>query len=203
MVTFFNSHKINVLFFFSFFQKLLIFLNSRKKSLAELENEQITIDQILETFNQAKETPKHPTNPSLKPEVIYEVFPGFDFWTNTYSQLMFDSHPAPKLPDTTPSEEEFLAQNAIIKGFQSAEENFLGFCAPKKRKSLEEPLMEQGETSIEYEWIREYKYDMKKGDEFNNAYFFTFSDEKKEAYYNQIDTRITLTKFKPKVIYIY
>lgn len=165
-----------------------------------MENEQITTNQILESFEQAKQTPKHPSNPSLEAEEIYEVLPGLEYWTNTFSQIMFDGHPAPNVEDITPDEEEYLTRNGIIKGFQSTDESFLGFCVPQKRKNLGEPLMEADETSVPYQWIREYKYDMKKGEEFNNAYFFTFSEDKKEVFFNQIDTRLTLTKFKPKVM---
>jgi len=54
------------------------------------------------------------------------------------------------------------------------------------------------ETEVEFDWIREYKYEMKRGDDFKDAYFFTFSEDRKTLFYNPIETRLNLTKYKPK-----
>jgi len=69
--------------------------------------------------------------------------------------------------------------------------NFLAYMVPKKRKREEEDDQRE-----ELEWIREYSFEMKKGNEFADTFFFTFGED--SASYNSISTRINLTKIKAK-----
>jgi RNA polymerase II-associated factor 1 len=153
------------------------------------------IEAILYTFEAAKALPVHPTNPELTPTEILPVFPDFELWPNIYSQIVFDRDPAPT--DTTPEEAKFAKLEAIVKGFSSAESSFVGYMVPKKRKRESEPQLGDEE---EYEWIREYSYNMKKGSESTDSYFFTFTQD--GAQYSEISTRVNLTKLGTKLSFL-
>lgn len=52
---------------------------------------------IERTFEAARETPVHPTNPSLRPKRIMDVVPDAVLWANRYRTIVFDK--LPKTPD--------------------------------------------------------------------------------------------------------
>jgi hypothetical protein len=77
-----------------------------------------------------------------------------------------------------------------MKAFHLDTANFLAYMIPKKRKREPASVEEQEE----FEWVREYSYEMKKGNEFPDVFFFTFDSN--SVSYNPIQTRINLTKLK-------
>jgi len=50
-------------------------------------------DQIENTFEAAKDTPVHPSNPSLKPKRVLPIVPDAVLWANRYRQISFDELP--------------------------------------------------------------------------------------------------------------
>jgi len=139
----------------------------------------------------AKELPIHPSNPELKAVEITPVFPDEELWPNSYLCLVFDRDPAPKLDDASREELEYLKSEAVLKNFGWGGTNFLAYMVPKKRKKEEEVP-----TQEEFQWVREYSYEIKKGNEFANSYFFTFGSNC--VSYRPISTRINLTKLQNK-----
>ena len=114
----------------------------------------------------------------------------------SYQCVVFDRDPAPKAEDD-PEQQQYLKSEAILKNMKRSTENgdtsFLAYMVPKK-KSQEE---NQEGQEIDYEWVREYSFEMKKGSSFADAFFFTLESD--QATYNPIKTRINLTKLKYKV----
>lgn len=92
-------------------------------------------------------------------------------------------------------EQEQQKKNAIIKAYVSdTGTKFFAYLVPKKRKRDEEenPFEEE-----EYQWVREFSYDVKKGHDYPDCYFFKFADG--SVHYNEIGTRVNLFKLKNKV----
>jgi len=176
------------------------------------------------TFEQMQHPPVHPTNPALKPVEVLPVLPNFDSWASTYSQVLFDTDPVSSVSHDTLTEQERkeLKSEAIIKGFAAeGSRSFIAYMVPKKRKrdasqdgssennnsnassgngsgsnsnSNSNGGVEGGQQQTEYDWVREYTYDMKTGKDFADTYFFTLAPD--AIYYNEIGTRVTLMKFK-------
>ena len=100
----------------------------------------------------------------------------------------------------TDSELTELRNQAILIGFTSEGRNMnvVAYLLPKKRKR-EDDLFDEDE-GVEYEWIREYTYEVKTGQEFADTYFFVMSDN--NVTYNEIRNRVALSKVKTKVCFI-
>eukprot|EP01118_Nematostelium_gracile_P013254 TRINITY_DN4987_c0_g4_i1.p1 TRINITY_DN4987_c0_g4~~TRINITY_DN4987_c0_g4_i1.p1 ORF type:complete len:362 (-),score=114.00 TRINITY_DN4987_c0_g4_i1:66-1151(-) len=147
------------------------------------------ISAIENTFEAANEIPVHPKNPNMKGEV-FPVFPDEDLWPNAYLNVIFDNDPIPKDTSLTPSEQENLRNEAVLKNYSIDEgNNFLAYMIPKKRKRSETDEIEEEE---EFEWIREYSYQVRKGSDFNNSFFFLLGE--KEVTYTRIATRINVDR---------
>ncbi len=123
----------------------------------------------------------------------------------SYLQVVFDRDPAPQVEEYTVEELQHLKSEAILKNFKTEQTTFVAYLVPKKRKrdttdDQQEPQEE------EYQWIREYQYEVKTGSESMDTYFFEYTPD--SVTYNEISTRVTLSKLKiqkvlTSYIYIY
>jgi len=150
------------------------------------------IQNIEESFKAAKSAPKHPHDRTLKPVEVLPVFPDFELWANVYSEVVFDTDPAPTKHkihrDLTQSEEVELVSEAIIKGFNKAGIPCVAYFTPRQRKTS----AETNDNKVEYNWIREYHYNVKKDKDFKDSYFVLFRDNK--VTYTPITSRVNLHK---------
>ena len=118
---------------------------------------------------------------------------GFDFDSNLFARyqvVVFDRDPLPTPEEAIIQEEK--KSEAILKNFGLDGRNFLAYMVPKKRKR------DETETMEEFEWVREYSYEVKKGREFSDTYFLHFQEDK--VVYTPINTRVQLTKSKTRVV---
>jgi len=157
------------------------------------------VEAIERGFERAKKPPVHPTNPQLTPVEIIPVFPDFDLWGNTYSQVVFDADPAPEVTLDTqgqPALQEELELRAVVKGFSAGQGNekqsFVSYIAPKL--CVDEQTGISTPSDCDYQWLREYVYRV--DPKVDNSYFFVWSSA--GAYYNNIASKVILDKIKTK-----
>jgi len=165
--------------------------NKDKKSVDQSQymtrSDQIKV--IEETFELAKISPKHPTNPNLVSEEIFDVFPNEDLWPNHYNQVLFDGDPVPVGSENFPKDEAILKGYAFQQG-EGKVTNVLGYLVPQKRKRDLTEEIKEGEEE-EYDWVREYTYSTKPE---QDNYFFIFT--KDYVYYAPIKNRVNISKAK-------
>jgi len=148
------------------------------------------IQAIEETFELMDVPPKHTRQPELKPLQILPIFPDFELWPNRYTQVVIEDVLDEKMD---PELKEALVGESIIKFYNLDPLKFFAYMVPKKRKI--EEISEPGEgEEMEYEWIREYNYDVKKGTD--PTYFFTMTQD--AVYYDEITSKVSSTKLKQK-----
>eukprot|EP01114_Cavostelium_apophysatum_P018236 TRINITY_DN5601_c0_g1_i1.p1 TRINITY_DN5601_c0_g1~~TRINITY_DN5601_c0_g1_i1.p1 ORF type:complete len:419 (+),score=94.45 TRINITY_DN5601_c0_g1_i1:78-1334(+) len=147
------------------------------------------IHAIEQTFEACRLPPKHPLNPNLTAVEVLPVFPDFDLWPNIYSQVVLEKE------KVTDPERERQKNDAIIKAYSSENQTkFFAYLVPKKRKRGED--FEEDPVEEDYEWEREYSYEVKKGADYPDSYFFNFVNG--HVYYDEISTRVNLSKLKSK-----
>jgi len=150
-----------------------------------------------------KEPLVHPDNPELKPLEVYPIFPNMKLWPNSYTQIVVDR-------ESLASQPEELKVQAIMKLYQDKEQpdnakaKFFAFLIPKKRKREDEGdesqskslKTEENGNEQEYEWIREFQYDIKamNSPEFGESYFFIFNQQEMQAQYCELSSRLSLAK---------
>eukprot|EP01102_Stenamoeba_stenopodia_P013288 TRINITY_DN4292_c0_g1_i1.p1 TRINITY_DN4292_c0_g1~~TRINITY_DN4292_c0_g1_i1.p1 ORF type:complete len:575 (+),score=194.27 TRINITY_DN4292_c0_g1_i1:144-1868(+) len=182
-----------------------------------LEQQIIKIERM---FDEAKQRPVHPTNPSIEALEIVPVLPNVKLWGNKYTQLMFDSDPTPDPPKPNDpnkakkqQEQDDLMSRAVIKTVTlqrretEAAQKYLIYMIPKSKKSKvekkevddlfgddEDDEKPPQETSEDYVWTREYLYTPKKSDTRN--FFFVLDSEK--VLYNPIHLTCYLQNVKSK-----
>lgn len=155
------------------------------------------ISAVSRTFEAAKKPiVAHPEKPGVKPVEIIPVFPDFDLWKYPFAQVMFDAEPY--------KSEEYMSE-AVLRG--QTGDNVVMYFVPteatlEKRKKDEE----EGRDYIweeEYEYIKAHEYNCKitnththNKKELIENYFFIWRDN--EVVYNELETRINLTKRRVK-----
>ncbi|KAH7934339.1 hypothetical protein HPB49_025009 [Dermacentor silvarum] len=157
------------------------------------------INAINKTFEEAqKPIEGHYSKPNVRPVEVLPLFPDSDLWKYPFAQVMFDSDPAP----ITQLEE---MSQAMIRGvMDESGEQFVAYFLPtedtikKRKRDAEEGMDYMDDDEYEYRMAREYNWNVKnkasKGYEEN--YFFVFRDD--GVYYNELETRVRLTKRRLK-----
>ncbi|KAK5576063.1 hypothetical protein RB653_007201 [Dictyostelium firmibasis] len=144
----------------------------------------------------------HPTNPSLKPVSVLQVFPDFDLWANSFTEVTFDSDPLDHyLPRDLRSDkvQEYAARHneirnkAIVKGIT---DKFVYFITPDLKEN------DDINNNNNYE-IDDSQYTMQKvltsdiiSDANSQNYFFIVKND--AVYYNPLKNRVNLKKIKSK-----
>ncbi|KAN0034266.1 hypothetical protein ACTFIV_000759 [Dictyostelium citrinum] len=144
----------------------------------------------------------HPTNPSLKPVSVLQVFPDFDLWANSFTEVTFDSDPLDHyLPKDLRSDkvQEYAARHneirnkAIVKGIT---DKFVYFITPDLKENNDV------NNNNNYE-IDDSQYTMQKvltsdiiTDTSSQNYFFLVKND--AVYYNPLKNRVNLKKIKSK-----
>jgi len=147
------------------------------------------------SFEAARVTPKHPTNPKLQPVEIFQLLPDEDLWGNEYSEVVFDTDPVPEDDEQSSRKRK----NAVIKSVSVPGQDItcLRYFTPKRRRLNDDDDMEDepDENETEYEWVREYKYRLHKGEGDN----FLFVMKDKEMTYHEIRTKVLMQKVTNEV----
>eukprot|EP01090_Pellita_catalonica_P014281 TRINITY_DN359_c0_g1_i2.p1 TRINITY_DN359_c0_g1~~TRINITY_DN359_c0_g1_i2.p1 ORF type:complete len:390 (+),score=84.20 TRINITY_DN359_c0_g1_i2:74-1243(+) len=160
---------------------------SRERALSKEE----MIYAIEEGFKKAAEVPKHPTNPNITAVEVLPLFPDFERWGNTYTEIVFDNNPHPKRDTETVEENKNIINSAIMKGFTEDNEPFVTYFLPDE--NAEPETTEEGEKA-KYKWVRKYKY-VPTGEE-RKVYCFVWLDDC--VYYDQISGKTNLSKIVDK-----
>lgn len=155
---------------------------------------------INETFDEAtKEIMKHYTKPGVTPVDILPVYPDFEMWKHPCAQVIFDSDPAPVAQTGAAALEEM--SQAMIRGMVDESGNqFVAYFLPtaetrgKRKRDGEIGVDYEPEDEYEYMLTREYNWNVKnkmsKG--YEETYFFVMKPE--GVYYNELETRVRLSK---------
>jgi hypothetical protein len=157
------------------------------------------------SFQAAQEPPVHPLDPHLTPVEVYDVFPDFELWPNTYQEVVFDSDPTPshlkvgkkrkRTVAVSAEDQEYMMQHALLKGFRDAMGgSFVAYLAPRKRQRTEDNNTNQVESEVEYQWIREYLYEKMHKSELLQDYMFITRDD--HISYVPINSTVFLKKTK-------
>lgn len=179
-----------------------------KKSLREetlyLDRE-AQIKAIEKTFeDNSIEITKHYSKPGVVPVEILPVLPDFENWKYPCAQVIFDFDPAPINKGTAAAIEEM--SQAMIRGvMDESGEQFVAYFLPtddtmdKRRRDFTNDIIYEDDEEYEYKMAREYNWNVKskasKGYEEN--YFFVLRNE--GIYYNELETRVRLSKRRQKV----
>lgn len=175
-----------------------------------LKNETLYMDResqikaIEKTFDDSlKPIEKHYSKPNVTAVEVLSVFPDFNLWKYPCAQVIFDSDPAP-VGKQVPAQIEEMSQ-AMIRGvMDESGEQFVAYFLPteetlvKRREDVANEIPYQDDEEYEYKMAREYNWNVKskasKGYEEN--YFFVIRPD--GAYYNELETRVRLSKRRQK-----
>ncbi|CAH0558918.1 unnamed protein product [Brassicogethes aeneus] len=176
-----------------------------------LKNETLYMDHdsqiraIEKTFDDTKiPIEKHYSKPNVVPVEVLPLYPDFSLWKYPCAQVIFDSDPAP-VGKQVPAQIEEMSQ-AMIRGvMDESGEQFVAYFLPtedtleKRRQDFINNVAYQDDEEYEYKMAREYNWNVKskasKGYEEN--YFFVVRQD--GIYYNELETRVRLSKRRQKV----
>ncbi|KAH8866941.1 RNA polymerase II-associated factor 1 isoform 1 [Schistosoma japonicum] len=158
------------------------------------------INAIEETFNAArKPIHKHYSKPNVHALEVLPVLPDFTLWRYPCAQVIFDDDPSRKNKTTTEQKEE--VNQAMIRGMvDESGDHFVAYFLPTeqtkqlRRLDAENRLPYTEGAAYEYELTREYNWNVKNKTmaNYEENYFFCF--RKDGVYYNELETRVRLSK---------
>merc|ERR1712029_535082 len=134
---------------------------------------------------------------------ILPILPDFDMWKYPCAQVIFDSDPAPA--GVPPAHQNEQMGQAMIRGvMDESGEQFVAYFLPtdetmaKRSEDMTEGVEYKEDAEYEYKMAREYNWNVKskasKGYEEN--FFFLFRGD--GVYYNELETRVRLSKRRLK-----
>jgi len=162
------------------------------------------IDAIEKTFRDSqREITQHYSKPHVHPVEILPVMPDNEMWKYPCAQVIFDSDPAPA--GVPPAQQNEQMGQAMIRGvMDESGEQFVAYFLPtentmtKRAEDMTEGVEYKEDAEYEYKMAREYNWNVKskasKGYEEN--FFFLFRGD--GVYYNELETRVRLSKRRLK-----
>ncbi|CAH8641818.1 unnamed protein product [Heterobilharzia americana] len=158
------------------------------------------INAIEETFRAArKPIHKHYSKPNVHAVEVLPVLPDFTLWRYPCAQVIFDDDPSRKSKTTSEQKEE--VSQAMIRGMvDESGDHFVAFFLPTeqtkqlRRFDTENQMPFTEGAAYEYELTREYNWNVKNKTmaNYEENYFFCF--RKDGVYYNELETRVRLSK---------
>ncbi|CAH8568792.1 unnamed protein product [Schistosoma turkestanicum] len=158
------------------------------------------INAIEETFKAArKPIHKHYSKPNVHALEVLPVLPDFTLWRYPCAQVIFDDDPSRKNKNTTEQKEE--VNQAMIRGMvDESGDHFVAYFLPTeqtkqlRRLDAENRIPYTEGAAYEYELTREYNWNVKNKTmaNYEENYFFCF--RKDGVYYNELETRVRLSK---------
>lgn len=158
------------------------------------------INAIEETFKAAeKPIHKHYSKPNVHALEVLPVLPDFTLWRYPCAQVIFDDDPSRKNKTTTEQKEE--VNQAMIRGMvDESGDHFVAYFLPTEQTKQLRRLDAENQTpytedaAYEYELTREYNWNVKNKTmaNYEENYFFCF--RKDGVYYNELETRVRLSK---------
>lgn len=161
---------------------------------------------INKTFDDAsKSVLNHPTKKGVTAVEELSLLPDFDNWMHPFALVVFDGDP---IPQNDKVDAQTLMPQALIRGMMDEEgEQFVTYFLPsretldKRLKDADEGLEFDSDYVYEYQSVRDYNWLVRnkstKGYEQDN-FLFTIRDG--AVYYNELETKVSLTRRKTKRI---
>eukprot|EP00891_Asterochloris_glomerata_P001509 jgi/Astpho2/1509/fgenesh1_pg.00026_%23_20_t len=151
------------------------------------------------SFKAAQRPPVHPTKPHLKPVQVLPVLPDEDGRVMNFVNMAFDDDPMtdhPMLTQMPPKKRQKAAESSYMKSYVvqtdagKGQSKMVAFLVPKDDPDEAGPSSRDAEER-DYEWIREYIYDIK-----TEEHKRTFVLHLRPEYtgYLTLDTRLNLQK---------
>eukprot|EP00850_Spirogloea_muscicola_P023768 SM000387S14685 [mRNA] locus=s387:48721:51545:+ [translate_table: standard] len=147
------------------------------------------IRSIEEAFRSARQRPVHQTQPELEPVEILPLVPNLERWGDQFLQLVFDSEPTQdsvKYEGLSPAEREKLEAQALMRSVKipgrkdAVKDRYVGYMVPSLRSKESEAGAEGSGEEMEYDWVREYHWEVRPPDEkhHRDTYIFCFQEDK-------------------------
>lgn len=188
-------------------------LQEQEKQLQYKTKEQ-QIETIEKGFQAVKETQKyynHHTKKGVHAVEYMPVFPDFETWMHPCCQVVFDNDPAKgiKEADRLANDEE-LSQ-AMIRGMVDEDgDQFVAYFMPtpptleKRNIDVQACVAYDENETYEYKLAKEYNWIVKNNktvgknqQNYEQNYFFAWRDG--QVFYNELDTKVRLTKRKKEM----
>merc|ERR550534_3654074 len=162
------------------------------------------VEAIEKTFKDAtKPITQHYSKPHVHPVEIMPVLPDSNMWKYPCAQVIFDSDPSPV--GVPPALQNDQMAQAMIRGvMDESGEQFVAYFLPtdetlaKRTEDMTEGVEYKDDAEYEYKMAREYNWNVKskasKGYEEN--FFFLFRED--GVFYNELETRVRLSKRRLK-----
>uniref|UniRef100_A0A9J2PDV4 RNA polymerase II-associated factor 1 homolog n=2 Tax=Ascaris TaxID=6251 RepID=A0A9J2PDV4_ASCLU len=159
---------------------------------------------INKTFDEAaKPVTRHPMKKGVTAVEELYLLPDFENWKHPFALVVFDSDPVPQSEKANPGT---LMSQALIRGMMDEEgEQFVTYFLPtketldKRMTDTENGKQFDPDYTYEYYSVRDYNWFVRnkstKGYEQDN-FLFSFRDS--GVYYNELETRVSLTRRKAK-----
>jgi len=177
-------------------------LVSASRELATVQGKptlQEQVDAIEKTFEDAAAldmydgvaAAQHPSKPELTPVTVLPVLPDFECWCNNYVLMSFDTDPSQDVGSSAQAAQTRCA-DALIRGFTKNEQvggneiktSFLAYMLPKQA--------EEEEPQRQFEWVREYQFDMRPKDKDATGYFLSM--HRGQVVYNEYTSKMAMTR---------
>ncbi|TGZ64201.1 hypothetical protein CRM22_006484 [Opisthorchis felineus] len=152
------------------------------------------------TFKAAKKPiTKHYSKPNVHAVEVLPVLPDFTLWRYPCAQVIFDDDPARKNKSNAEQKEE--VNQAMIRGMvDESGDHFVAYFLPTestkqlRRLDIENHVPYTEGAAYEYELAREYNWNVKNKTmaNYEENYFFVF--RKDGVFYNELETRVRLSK---------
>ncbi|MFH4979209.1 hypothetical protein AB6A40_005918 [Gnathostoma spinigerum] len=161
------------------------------------------ISAIRKTFDDVKPTKKHPSKKGV--HVVEEVpfLPDFENWRHPFALVVFDGDPISSKTNTNSGN---LMSQALIRGMMDEQgEQFVTYFLPteetmeKRMRDKEDEQTFDEDYVYKYNSVRDYNWLVRnKSTKGFEQDVFLVSIRKDGAYYNELETRVSLTRRKIK-----
>eukprot|EP00743_Colponemidia_sp_Colp-15_P003713 GILK01004006.1.p1 GENE.GILK01004006.1~~GILK01004006.1.p1 ORF type:complete len:479 (-),score=92.08 GILK01004006.1:170-1498(-) len=177
-------------------------LAGEEEAAPKAEDEELDVPKqislIKDTFAAMQKPPVHPSKPHLTPLSILPILPDKTLWSNMYSHILFDDTPSECVMQVNGKTQ---TNPAILRYAKLENDNVLSYFVAKKRKrgdNEETETATKSETEAqytEYEWLRDYVYEIRVRESQDN-FFFVIGDD--AVTYSELRSKVILQKHKAK-----
>lgn len=181
---------------------------SIKKKITEVDfykDRDAQMEAIDKTFEAIKiPIEKHYSKTNVFPVAEMQIFPDFELWRHPCAQVIFDDDPAPK--DRSSAVQNECMSQALIKGLVDKNgEQFVAYFLPteqtlaKRHRDIENELDYDADDEYDFKLAREYTWNIKSkvNSGYEENYYFIIKED--EVYYNELETRVRLSKRRTKL----
>jgi len=147
---------------------------------------------------------KHYSKTNVIPVAEMQIFPDYELWRHPCAQVIFDDDPAPK--NHTVAIQNEAMSNALIKGLVDKNgEQFVAYFLPtedtikKRNRDNDNDTEYDADDEYDFKLAREYTWNIKSkvNSGYEENYYFIMKED--AVYYNELETRVRLSKRRTKL----